>query len=95
MKGTGGCEATTTYIRLELWRVPRHELHEATRSPVKKVSWVFELWGKVLTCKVIVSSMSLRIVEGYGVTNGELDSHLEKPEIWHEGFAVHELDDRP
>ena len=37
--------------------------------------------------------MSPRI-EGSGVA-GELDRRLEKLEVWHEKFVVHELDDRP
>ena len=55
VKGTGGCEATTTYFCLELWQVPRHKLHEVARSPREEnLMAVLELWGKVLTCKVVV-----------------------------------------
>ena len=33
VRGTGGRrEVTMTHIRLKLWWVPRHELHEVTRS---------------------------------------------------------------
>ena len=92
-------EATTTHVRLELWRIPRHELHEITSSLRKeRVMAVLELWGKVLTCEVVIDiddySHGLRM-EGFWCRQGELNSHLEKLEIGHEEFAVHEFDDRP
>ena len=58
---------------------------------------VLEFWGKILVCEVVIDvdeySHSLR-VEGFWRCQEELDSHLEKLEIRHEEFAVHEVDVR-
>ena len=87
-----------TYVHLELWRVPCHKLHEVTCSLREEhLMVVVELWGKILTCEVVINvdeySHSLRM-EGFWHCE-ELDSHLERLEIQHKEFAVHEFDDRP
>ena len=92
-------KATTTYVRLELWRVPRHKLHKVTRAFRKEsLVAVLELWSEVLTGKVVVEvdeySHGLREEWVWRRKEG-LEGQLEELEIWYEEFAVHELDNRP
>ena len=92
-------EATTTHVRLELWRIPGHQLHKVTSSlREERLMAVLELWGKVLTCEVVIDideySHGL-CMEGIRCRQEEFNGHLEKLKIWHEEFAVHELNDRP
>ena len=92
-------EATTTYVRLELWRVPRHKLHKVTCSlREERLMAILELRRKVLTRKVVIDVDEYRHglrMEGFWRREEELDSHFEKLEIRHEEFAVHEFDDQP
>ena len=95
--GTGGREATTTYVRLELRWVPRQELHEVTGALSKEgLVAVLELGGEVLTGEVVVEvdehSHSLREEWVWRSQEG-LDGQLEELKVRHEELAVHELDD--
>ena len=77
MKGTGGSEATTTHVRPELWRVPRHELHEVTRALREEhLMAVLELMDEVLTSKVIIK-VDEQFMEGVCVARRSFDGHLE------------------
>ena len=69
------------HVRLELWWILGHELHEATSSfPEERLMAVLDLWGKVLTCEVVIDideySHGLRM-EGFRCRQEKFNGYLE------------------